>query len=123
MSLVYVADDEPDLTALLKEALEDAGHSVVAAPDGATLLANVAREKPDLILLDINMPGLTGWDVRRKLLEGPETADIPVIAVTAQGGSSVETSATQTLKFTAFVRKPFNLLDLLGKVDDALTDA
>jgi DNA-binding response OmpR family regulator len=118
MVLVYVADDEPELAELLSETLTDAGHEVVTAHDGATLLANVERKAPDVILLDINMPGLSGWDVRRKLLE--RKVESPVIAVTAQGGTSTEVSALSTLQFAGFVRKPFKLVEVLNAVDGAL---
>lgn len=118
--LVYVADDEPELASMLSEMLLDAGYQVNASPDGATLLRKVSEKRPDLILLDINMPGMTGWDVKRRLEENPTNAGIPVIAVTAQGGASIETSALKTLHFTDFVRKPFRIGDLLERVQKAL---
>lgn len=118
MALVYVADDEPELAALLHETLLDAGHEVVTSPDGASLLAKVEERAPDLILLDINMPGLSGWDVRKELLARGVPA--PVIAVTAQGGRSTEVSALSTLQFAGFVRKPFRLAEVLDAVDGAL---
>lgn len=118
MALVYVADDEPELVSLLAETLTDAGHEVVTSHDGASLLAKVADRAPDLILLDINMPGLSGWDVRKALLE--RHIEAPVIAVTAQGGQSTEVSALSTLQFAGFVRKPFKLVEVLDAVDGAL---
>jgi CheY-like chemotaxis protein len=120
MALVYVADDEPELASMLTEMLEDAGHSVQSSPDGKALLEKVARQKPDLILLDINMPGMSGWDVMRHLQDAPANAGIPVIAVTAQGGATIEKSAMTTLHFTGFVRKPFKMAELLRNVDEAL---
>lgn len=120
MTLVYVADDEPDLADMLREMLTDAGYEVDASPDGPTLLQRAGEKRPDLILLDINMPGMTGWDVKKRLEESPALAGVPVIAVTAQGGPSIETSAMLTLRFAEFVRKPFRLAELLEKVDRAL---
>lgn len=118
--LVYVADDEPELASLLAEMLEDAGYAVSASNDGPTLLGKVKDKRPDLILLDINMPGMTGWEVKQRLQEDPAASHIPVIAVTAQGGTSIQTSAMRTLAFTDFVRKPFRMADLLGAVERAL---
>lgn len=118
--LVYVADDEPELASLLTEMLEDAGYAVHASPDGPTLLRKVGEKRPDLILLDINMPGMTGWEVRQKLTADAAFQGIPVIAVTAQGGASIEKSAVRTLAFTDFVRKPFKMAELLGAVERAL---
>lgn len=118
MALVYVADDEPELASLLAETLLDAGHEVVTSNDGAALLARVDDRAPDVILLDINMPGMSGWDVRRALLD--RHIEAPVIAVTAQGGQSTEVSALSTLQFAGFVRKPFKLIEVLDAVDGAL---
>lgn len=118
--LVFVAEDEPELRRLLEEALEGEGYEVDTFPDGALLLAALASNPPDAVLLDINMPGPSGWDVRKRMEEDPETADIPVIAVTARGGSSVEASAKEGMGFTGFVRKPFRLHEVLEALDDAL---
>lgn len=118
MALVYVADDEPELVALLAETLQDAGHEVVTSANGHMLLDRVAEKTPDVILLDINMPGLSGWDVRKELLTRGVAS--PVIAVTAQGGASTEMSALGTLSFAGFVRKPFKLVEVLGAVEDVL---
>lgn len=118
MALVYVADDEPELASLLAETLADAGHDVVTSPSGSALLDKVAAKTPDLILLDINMPGLSGWEVRKELLA--RDVRTPVIAVTAQGGQSTEVSALSTLQFAGFVRKPFKLIEVLDAVDGAL---
>lgn len=118
MALVYVADDEPELASLLAETLQDAGHEVVTSANGHMLLDRVAERAPDVILLDINMPGLSGWEVRKALLSRGVHA--PVIAVTAQGGASTEMSALGTLQFAGFVRKPFKLVEVLGAVEDAL---
>jgi CheY-like chemotaxis protein len=120
--LVYVADDEPELATMITEMLSDAGYDVTASPDGPSLLRRVSERPPDLILLDINMPGMTGWEVKRRLEEDPRNASIPVIAVTAQGGASIETSAMRTLHFRDFVRKPFRIGDLLGRVEKALAE-
>jgi len=118
LALVYVADDEPELASLLAETLTDAGHEVLTSPDGASLLKRIESKRPDLILLDINMPGLSGWEVRKELLS--RGVESPVIAVTAQGGQSTEVSALSTLHFAGFVRKPFKLVEVLDAVDGAL---
>lgn len=119
-NLVYIADDEAEIASLIQEVLTDAGYEVVSSRDGASLLERLDERVPDLILLDINMPGLSGWDVRRRLHDDARTADVPVIAVTAQGGASIETSAIQTLGFAGFLRKPFRLDELVARVEGAL---
>lgn len=112
---IYLADDEPELLALLREALEDAGYDVRTCADGASLLRLVEERVPDAVLLDIHMPGMSGWEVRRRLLE--RAPSLPVIAVTAHGGPSVEASALRTLRFADFVRKPFRLAELLARLE------
>jgi len=79
---VLVIDDEPDFVIFLQTLLEDNGFEVVTAADGATGLAKAKAEKPDLITLDISMPGKSGVQVYRDIRSNPETEDIPVFIVT-----------------------------------------
>ncbi len=122
-ALIYIADDEPELLAVMQEALETAGYRVQAYPTGDALLEAAEETVPDLILLDINMPGRSGWEIRGALRDMDQTSQVPVIAVTAQGGNSVEQSATNTLGFADFLRKPFKMADLWKKVEAALANA
>lgn len=119
-TLIYIADDETDLRDLLKEVLETDGHRVATAADGSDLLALVEEARPDLILLDIAMPGLTGWETKRHLDESGRMDEVPVIAITAQGGESVEASARNALGFTDFLQKPFSMDELLDRTRAAL---
>ncbi len=121
--LVYIVDDEPELRELLREALTSEGYEVETLWNGNELLNRVEERHPNLILLDITMPGLSGWVVQKRLTTNEATRDIPVIAVTARGGPSVEASARRTLHFADFVRKPFSLDDLLARVQAALAKA
>ena len=120
--VIYIADDEPEILNLLREALEAKGHEIRAFSSGDALLEALDGGSPDLILLDINMPGRSGWEVQTILSKRPDTRDVPVIAVTAQGGSSIEHSARETLGFTDFLRKPFRMADLWETVDAAFQD-
>ncbi len=79
---ILVIDDEPDFVIFLQTLLEDNGFEVVTAADGATGLAKAKAEKPDLITLDISMPGKSGVQVYRDIRSNPETEDIPVFIVT-----------------------------------------
>ena len=79
---ILVIDDEPDFVIFLQTLLEDNGFEVVTAADGATGLAKAKTEKPDLITLDISMPGKSGVQVYRDIRSNPETEDIPVFIVT-----------------------------------------
>jgi two-component system response regulator MprA len=80
---VLVVDDDPDIIDFLEMALEDAGYLVLASVDGESL--QVAHDtQPDVILLDINMPGMNGVEVSQRLRDDPVTADIPIVVMSAQ---------------------------------------
>ncbi len=83
MAKVLVVDDEGLLRLILKNELEEAGHTVVLAEDGPRALACAKADAPDCILLDILMPGMDGYEVCRKLKAEPQLVSIPVILVSA----------------------------------------
>ncbi|MBU6257750.1 MAG: response regulator transcription factor [Burkholderiales bacterium] len=80
--LVLIVDDVPDNLALLHDALDAAGYTVLVATDGALALLRAAQADPDIVLLDAVMPGLDGFEVARRLRAGPETAHIPIVFMT-----------------------------------------
>jgi DNA-binding response OmpR family regulator len=82
---ILAADDEERVVRLLQIRLEALGYEVIPAYDGETALRRVAEERPDLVLLDVMMPKLDGFEVLRRLKQDPETASIPVIMLTARG--------------------------------------
>ena len=80
--LVLIVDDVPDNLAVLHDALDEAGYTVLVATDGATALQRAAQAEPDIVLLDAVMPGMDGFEVARRLKAGPDTAHIPVVFMT-----------------------------------------
>jgi CheY-like chemotaxis protein/DNA-binding CsgD family transcriptional regulator len=80
--LVLIVDDVPDNLAVLHDALDAAGYTVLVATDGATALQRAAQAEPDIVLLDAVMPGMDGFEVARRLKAGPETAHIPIVFMT-----------------------------------------
>ena len=80
---ILLADDEEDVKSILKMFLKSKGYEVCTAFDGLDAIDQTKKEKPDLILLDIMMPEMDGFEVCKKLKSDPETADIPVIMVSA----------------------------------------
>ncbi len=80
--VVLIVDDVPDNLALLHDALDAAGYTVLVATDGASALQRAAQADPDIVLLDAVMPGIDGFEVARRLKAGPETAHIPIIFMT-----------------------------------------
>ncbi len=82
LGLVLIVDDVPDNLAVLHDALDEAGYTVLVATDGATALQRAQQAEPDIVLLDALMPGIDGFEVARRLKAGPETAHIPIIFMT-----------------------------------------
>lgn len=84
MTKVMVVDDSPDIVWVYSRILEKAEYTVVSASSGEEALEMLQTEKPDLILLDIMMPGMNGWDTCKKIKENEETKDIVVIMVSVK---------------------------------------
>ena len=95
--------------------LERSGYTVVSSRDGAEGLKKAAKEKPDLILLDVILPGIDGLEVCRRLKENPVTRHIPVISTTAAGIDNIEQSCAAA-GADACVCKPYDSADLLMKI-------
>ena len=105
---ILVVDDQPNIREVLQDALSEAGADVGTAPDGPTALASLSSLKPDLILLDLSMPGMSGWQVLEALSQRPETASIPVVLQTsAEDFRSFDHARKQGV--AAFISKPFRL--------------
>jgi CheY-like chemotaxis protein len=83
MARILVVEDSPDIRVLIRMLLESAGHEVLTANDGREGVETAARERPDLVLMDLSLPVLSGWEAARQIKSQPETAGITVIAVTA----------------------------------------
>ena len=116
MTRVLVVDDENDIRGLVRELLERAGHDVIEAPDGNEGLRLFYAEHPDVVILDVSMPGLTGWEVLERIRELGET---PVIMLTANAD---ELDKVRGLRAGAddYITKPFGRQELLARVDAQL---
>ena len=118
---ILVVDDEPDVIATLESLLKRREYTVITASDGESCLELAEYNKPDLILLDIIMPNLDGFEVCRRLKSNVKTKDIPVIMLTALGE---EKNLSRGLEEGArcFISKPFSFVDLLHEVQAALKE-
>ena len=118
---LLVVDDEPVLRTLISEGLVRAGYRVRVAAGGSEALEMVARQRPELILLDLMMPEMDGWETLRRLREDPATQAIPVMAVTADMRATPE--RIRTAGFTCHLPKPFRMRELVGAVESCLAAA
>jgi CheY-like chemotaxis protein len=110
---ILVVDDDPLLRTSIAMLLEDEGYTVELASHGGEVLERVAANRPDVILLDVMMPSMSGTEVLRQLQNGPGTADIPVLVMTAVSGLSAGQIARGVAEL---VEKPFDVADLLNKI-------
>ncbi len=119
MARILVADDDPYSIKLLNFRLKSLGHEVICAMDGGKALAIATKEKPDLVLLDIMMPVMNGFQVLRKLKSREKTKNIPVIMLTAK---VQEKDVVVGLEAGAidYVTKPFSFAELIARVNRAL---
>ena len=116
---ILIVDDSPTETYILKGILEKAGYKVVTAGDGESGVAEAKRLLPNLVLMDVVMPGLNGFQATRQLSKSDETKDIPVIMVTTK---DQDTDRAWGLRQGAreYVVKPVDAGDLLNKIQSVL---
>jgi DNA-binding response OmpR family regulator len=117
---LLVVDDEPEINKLVARIFEKRGYRVLAATDGAEALARVADERPDLIMLDLNLPKIDGWEVCRRLKSDPGTAKIPIIMLTAAHSNVDDAEIGLGLGADEYVAKPFVKAVLLHNVERLL---
>lgn len=114
---ILMVDDEVDIVDIVKIYLEEKGYEVICAYNGEEALKLTKEEKPDLIILDILMPGTDGFEVCRRLKEKKETMFIPIIFLTAKDELSDKWSGLFMGAF-AYITKPFDEEGLLNKIEE-----
>jgi DNA-binding response OmpR family regulator len=119
MTKVLVIDDEAPIRLLCRVNLEAEGMEVLEASDGPRGLEQARERRPDVVLLDVMMPGLDGWHVAQELLADDRTADIPIIFLTARAEFR-DRARGLDIGGVDYVTKPFNPLELAPLVDDLL---
>lgn len=112
---VLIADDEPNIVISLEFLLEQNGYRVLVARDGHEALEAIEREAPDLVLLDVMLPRLSGYDVCQRIRQNPAWAHVRVVMLTARG-REVEVTKGLALGANAYVTKPFSTRELLDEV-------
>jgi two-component system response regulator VicR len=117
---VLCIEDEPEMIDLISLILERKGFQVIGAVGGVEGIDAIRREKPDLILLDLMMPEVDGWEVYRRLKADETISDIPVIVVTAKAQSIDKVLGLHIAKVDDYVTKPFGPRELLESVERVL---
>ncbi len=116
---VLIIDDEPGITAALMVRLESVGFEVYHAINGLAGVEAVAMHRPDVVILDIRMPDIDGLEVCRRLRSNPDTADTPVVFLSANIPESI-TGMTDETGAAAFLAKPFEASDVIETVRSVL---
>jgi two-component system response regulator VicR len=119
---VLCIEDEPEMIELMRLILERKGFRVTGAVGGMQGLDALKTEKPDLILLDLMMPDIDGWEVYRQMKADPNLTNIPVIVVTAKAQSIDKVLGLHIAKVDDYVTKPFGPQELLASVAKVLGD-
>jgi DNA-binding response OmpR family regulator len=112
---ILIVDDEPNIVLSLEFLMQHSGFEVAVARDGEDALAQMAAFRPDLVLLDIMLPKLNGYEVCQKLRENPDWAGVKVVMLSAKG-RELEVSKGLALGADAYVTKPFSTRELIDQV-------
>jgi len=116
---ILVVEDHEDNRQILRDMLGNAGYQLMEAETGVAGLAAAAAERPDLILMDIQLPGLDGYEATRRLKADPALRSIPIIVVTSYALSGDDAKA-RAAGCDAYVTKPFSPRQLLAKIKEYL---
>jgi DNA-binding response OmpR family regulator len=116
---ILIADDEPNIVVSLEFLMKQKGYAVKVVTNGEEALNAVGEFGPDLILLDVMMPRMSGYDVCQKIRENPAWAAIRIVMLSAKG-RDIEVTKGIAVGADAYVTKPFSTKDLIAKVQELL---
>lgn len=119
---ILIVDDEINITISLDFLMKKMGYETQVAHDGAQALEKVANYRPDLILLDVMMPKISGFDVCERIRANPEYEDIKIIMLTAKG-REVEVTKGLALGANEYIIKPFSTKELVQRIEQILADS
>jgi DNA-binding response OmpR family regulator len=117
--IVYIEDDL-EMTYLIKMILERKGYEIISTNDGMEGFEVIEREKPDLVLLDLMMPNIDGWDIYHQLKSNENTNQIPVIVISAKAQPIDKVLGIQIAKVNNYISKPFKPQELLESIESIL---
>ena len=116
---ILIADDEPNIVISLEYLMKREGYEVLVARDGTQALEAILRERPSLVLLDVMMPGKTGFDVCQEVRATPGVKDTPILMLTAKGRDT-DIAKGLAMGATAYLAKPFSTKEIAAKVRELL---
>jgi CheY-like chemotaxis protein len=114
---ILIVDDEPDVLKLLGERLQKAGYDVIKAESGKEAIELAEKKKPNLVILDIAMPGMDGSETASVLRVNPKTNDIPILFLTCLFTKQEEKECGHLLGQNFFIAKPYDAIELLSEID------
>jgi len=117
---ILCIEDEPEMIDLIRLILSRKGFEVIGAASGMDGLDIIRKKNPDLLLLDLMMPGMDGWEVYQQIKADEKTRDIPVIVVTAKAQSIDKVLGIHIAKVDDYIAKPFSPQELLASVEKVL---
>jgi len=120
--LIYIIDDEKEICELLRIVLESRNYEVQVGYDGGDALMMIEKKKPDLLIIDLRMPKINGYEVIARLKEIPETAQIPIMVLTSltKGSRKSDDEWKKSMAVQDFITKPFEPLGILKRVQDII---
>ena len=119
--VILIADDDPEILTMLGIRLSKKGYQVLEAVDGNQTLDLAHKHHPDLVLLDVMMPGKNGWEVAKELRSDDEFSNVGIVMLTAIG-EKVNEMTSPLYGADAYVDKPFDFSELEKKIKDVLTE-
>jgi CheY-like chemotaxis protein len=119
MAKILIVDDEPALRFLITSTLEDEGYELLEAADGLEAYESILKEKPDLVILDVMMPGLTGYELCARIKQNTRTSKTIVIMLTAKGQEQ-DRLQSEAVGADLYLRKPFSPIQLIDIVESML---
>ncbi len=118
---ILIVEDEPNIIIPLQFSLEQKGYQIIVAGSGEEALEKISQDQPDLILLDIMLPGIDGYEVCENVRQNPETQSTKIIFLSAMG-RDVDIARGVALAADAYIVKPFSILEVISKVGELLED-
>lgn len=119
---ILIADDNEDIRSMMAELLRLHGHEVFIAEDGEKAVTLAVQEEPDLILMDVMMPRLSGLEAARKIHEMAQLNSVPIVAISAFRNPLAESTTIGTFHWHAYLRKPFDPKELERVIEELIKD-